>query len=52
MGDVAGAQAASGMAKRFAMWGAVVGVIVDPLSVVFSVALGGMGTRLNTGTRF
>jgi hypothetical protein len=52
MGDLAGAQAASGKAKRFAVWGAVVGVIVDIVSVVFSVALGGMSTRLDTGTGF
>jgi Interferon-induced transmembrane protein len=52
MGDVAGAQGASGKAKTFAIWGAIVGVIVDILSVVFAVALGGMGTDLNTGTWF
>jgi hypothetical protein len=51
MGDVTGAQAASGKAKKFAMWGAVIGVIVDIVSVVFSLALGG-STHLNTGTGF
>jgi hypothetical protein len=34
------------------MWGAIVGVIFDILSVVLGVALGGMGTRLNTWTGF
>jgi hypothetical protein len=52
MGDVAGAQAASGKAKKFAIWGAIVGVVVDILSVVLVVALGGMSTYFNTGTGY
>jgi TRAP-type mannitol/chloroaromatic compound transport system permease small subunit len=52
MGDAAGAQAASGKAKKFAIWGAIIGVVLDILSVVFVIVVHGMGTQLNTGTGF
>lgn len=49
-GDVAGAQAASGRAKTFAIWGAIVGVLLDILSLVFIVLLHRVSAHLNTVT--
>ncbi|MHB8273686.1 MAG: CD225/dispanin family protein [Dermatophilaceae bacterium] len=45
MGDVAGAQDASEKAKKFAMWGAIVGVIVTVVVVMLRVLAGGMSAR-------
>jgi hypothetical protein len=49
MGDAAGAQAASGKAKKFAIWGALIGVVLDILSVV---VVHRIGTQLHIGTGF
>ena len=44
MGDVAGAQDASEKAKKFAMWGAIAGVVVVVLYVLFFIVLAGSST--------
>jgi hypothetical protein len=43
MGDVAGAQAASDKARKFAMWAAILGVILNVLVGVL-LAVGGLST--------
>jgi len=48
MGDVAGAQDASEKAKKFAMWGAIAGVIVAVLYVLFFVVLAGSSTMMGS----
>jgi predicted secreted protein len=48
-GDIAGAREASDKAKKFAMWGAIAGVVVLVLYAIFVVALGGMGALSNSG---
>lgn len=40
MGDIAGAQQAAQDAKKFAMWGAIISVIVWVLYVIFIIVLG------------
>lgn len=42
MGDIAGAQAASEKAKKFAMWGAIIGVLVNVIGGIILVSTGGM----------
>ena len=41
-GDVAGAQKAAEDAKKFALWGAIAGVVVIVLYVIFFVVMGGL----------
>lgn len=41
-GDVAGAQKSAEDAKKFAMWGAIAGVVVAVLYVVFFLVMGGL----------
>ena len=48
MGDVAGAQDASEKAKKFAMWGAIAGVIVVVIYVLFFVVLAGSSTMMGS----
>ncbi len=43
-GDYAGAQQAADDAKKFAMWGAIVGVVLVVLYVIFIVVLGVAGS--------
>jgi predicted secreted protein len=49
MGDVAGAQAASGKAKKFAIWAVVAGLIVAVLYGI-AIAVGIANINLNTST--
>jgi len=48
MGDVAGAQDASEKAKKFAMWGAIAGVVVAVLYLLFFVVLAGSSTMMGS----
>jgi len=48
LGDIAGAQAASEKAKKFAMWGAIIGVIVNVIGGVIFAATGGMVASTNS----
>ena len=48
MGDVAGAQEASAKAKKFAMWGAIAGVIVGVIYLIGTVALAALGATTGT----
>ena len=45
MGDVAGAQEASDKAKKFAIWGAIIGVVVG---ILVTIGLVGTGVLLST----
>ena len=45
MGDVAGAQAASEKAKKFAIWAAIVGVILGVVIVILQLMAGTMSTQ-------
>jgi hypothetical protein len=49
LGDVAGAQDASVKAKNFAMWGAILGVVINVVVVVIFVAGGVLSTRTGSG---
>ena len=49
MGDVAGAQAASANAKKFAIWAAVAGIILGVLYVIL-IAVGAMSGLSTAGT--
>jgi len=51
-GDVAGARDSSAKAKKFAIWAAVLGVILNVLGLVALVALGAMSSSLKTGTGY
>ena len=44
MGDVAGAQEASEKAKKFAIWAAIVGVVVNVIGGVILFGTGGFGS--------
>ena len=48
MGDAAGAQDASEKAKKFAMWGAIAGVIGAVLYVLFFVVLAGSSNMMGS----
>jgi len=48
-GDIAGAQASSATAKKWAIWSAIAWVVVVVLYVLFFVVLGGMGAMSNSG---
>lgn len=47
-GDYAGAQKASEDAKKFAIWGAVIGVVFSVLLVILMVATGAMTADMQT----
>ena len=42
-GDIAGAQAASAAAKKWAIWSAIAGPVLIALYVVFMLVVGGLG---------
>lgn len=48
MGDYAGAQKDAEDAKKFAMWGAIAGVVFGVLYVIFIVATGAFSASLGT----
>jgi len=48
LGDVAGAQVASGKAKMFAMWATIIGVVAIVLYVLFFVFLATASTTIGS----
>jgi hypothetical protein len=42
-GDVAGAQDSSAKARRWAIWGAVIGVILNVIGIIFALIAGAAG---------
>jgi predicted secreted protein len=46
-GDVAGAKDSSDKARRFALWGTIIGAVLIVLYLIFAVVLGGMSTTNN-----
>jgi hypothetical protein len=44
-GDYAGAKDSSDKARRFAIWAAIAGVVVDVIYIIFVLVLGGMKTN-------